>query len=517
MLKNKIQVLIFFCLLGLADALYLTYLHYSHTLPLCSSGLWVDCGKVLNSKYAVIFGIPLALIGVFYYTLLLINLLSLILTENKLFKYFTVLQVISGACASFYFMYLQLLVIRSICLYCSLSAVISFLIFFLALGFFHREKKIMILAMVAFLYQNILRKIFFLFDPEFIHEQLTDRGELLGKITPLKFLIKGLLTDPDPLLKQKINRLSFDSPVGLAAGFDYRAQLQQISPALGFGFQTIGTVTNLAYAGNPRPRLGRLPESRSLMVNKGFKNPGAGIIIDRLNQSAGGGFAIPIGISIGRSNSKKPLTQKESVRDIVQTFIKFEDSKLRIAYYELNISCPNLYGDISFYPPKKLSELLSAVDRLQIRKPIFIKMPIEKNNKETLNLIEIITKYKIAGVIIGNLQKNKKDPAFVPAEVNRWKVGNFSGKPTFNRSNELIRLAYKKFGKKLTIIGCGGIFTASDAYKKIRLGASLLQLITGMIFQGPQVIAQINLGLVDKLKKDGFRNIGEAVGIDVND
>ena len=142
-------------------------------------------------------------------------------------------------------------------------------------------------------------------------------------------------------------------------------------------------------------------------------------------------------------------------------------------------------------------------------------MPIEKTDRETLNLLEVISKYKIAGVIIGNLQKNRKDPSFVKEEVKKWKVGNFSGKPTFNRSNELIRIAYKKFGKKLIIIGCGGIFSADDAYTKIKLGASLVQLITGMIYQGPQLIAQMNLELIDKLKSDGIKNIKEAVGVDI--
>ncbi|PJE61723.1 quinone-dependent dihydroorotate dehydrogenase, partial [Candidatus Roizmanbacteria bacterium CG10_big_fil_rev_8_21_14_0_10_39_12] len=126
-----------------------------------------------------------------------------------------------------------------------------------------------------------------------------------------------------------------------------------------------------------------------------------------------------------------------------------------------------------------------------------------------------IVKHKwITGVIFGNLQKDRKDPSFVQDEILTAGVGNFSGKPTFRRSNELIKLAYSEYGKKLIIIGCGGVFTAEDAYRKIRLGATLIQMITGMIFEGPQRITQINRGLVDLLQADGYSHISEAVGVD---
>ena len=140
-------------------------------------------------------------------------------------------------------------------------------------------------------------------------------------------------------------------------------------------------------------------------------------------------------------------------------------------------------------------------------------MPIDKTNAQVSAMLGEIVKHKsVKGAIFGNLQKDRKNPAIVPAEVKKFKVGNFSGKPCEERSNELIRLAYKKYGDKLIIIGCGGVFSGKDAYKKIKLGASLVQLITGMIFQGPQLISQINLELIDLLKKDGFKNITQAIG-----
>ncbi|MBI4009067.1 quinone-dependent dihydroorotate dehydrogenase, partial [Candidatus Roizmanbacteria bacterium] len=457
---------------------------------------------------------PLALIGLIHYSIFFINTLIIVITNKKLFKYFIVLQSTTGALASVYFMYLQFFVIRSICLYCTFSALISFTIFALIMIFLRREKKQFILFAFALFYQNILKHIFFLLNPELIHEIMLTSGKIFGKAQIIHPVIKRITRVNDPILKQKIVGITFENPVGLAAGFDYEAKLPFITPTVGFGFQTIGTITNMSYEGNPKPRLGRLPKSKSLMVNKGFKNEGADEIIRLLDRRQ---FDIPIGISIGRTNSPNLPTLKKSIKDIVDCFIKLQTSNLKHSYYELNISCPNIIhgSNITFYPAKNLRQLLTEIEKLHIKKPIFIKMPIEKTDRETLNMLEVISKYKIAGVIIGNLQKNRKDPSLVREEVRKFRVGNFSGKPTFNRSNELIKLAYKKFGKRLVIIGCGGIFSSDDAYTKIKLGASLVQLITGMIYQGPQLIAQINYELVEKLKEEGFKNIKEAVGTGV--
>ncbi len=513
MKKNIYLILLIFAVIGIIDAGYLTYEHYAHLIPPCSTNiLFVDCGRVLQSKYAVMFDVPLALLGLIHYSLLTLVIILIVVTENKIIKYFSILEMIGGAIFSLYLMYLQLIVIKSICLYCTFSALISFTLFFLVLIVFKKERKELAVYLFSLKYRFIIKPILFLIDPEIIHETMLTIGKILGLIPFLKKIIEFLIKYEDSSLKQKIERINFQNPVGLAAGFDYEAKLSQILPSLGFGFETIGTITNQAYEGNHKPRLGRLPKSRSLMVNKGFKNPGAKEIIKRLRNKK---FDIPIGISVGQTNSMEIKNQKRAIKDIISSFIKLQASNIKYSYYELNISCPNLYGDVTFYPPKNLEELLTAVDKLKIKKPIFIKMPIDKSDKETLEMLEVISKFNIQGVILGNLQKNRKDKLLYPDEVKKFTVGNFSGKPTFKRSNELIRLAYKYFGKRFVIIGCGGVFNSDDAYKKIKLGASLVQLITGMIYEGPQLIAQINLELIDKLKTDGFRNIKEAVGVEV--
>ena len=138
-------------------------------------------------------------------------------------------------------------------------------------------------------------------------------------------------------------------------------------------------------------------------------------------------------------------------------------------------------------------------------------MPINQSNAQTLKMLDVTARHKIAGVIFGNLQKDRKNSAILKEEI-KWKMGNFSGLPTQKRSDELISLAYKHCKGKLIIIGCGGIFSAEDAYRKIKLGASLLQLITGLIYEGPLLVAQINDELPKLLKQDGFKHISEAIG-----
>lgn len=359
------------------------------------------------------------------------------------------------------------------------------------------------------IYKNLLRPLIFLFNSEVIHEFFTSFGEILGK-KPINKLPAVFFSQIDKNLNQTLFGIEFNSPIGLSAGFDYEAKLMDILPSVGFGFETIGTITNMPYEGNPKPRLGRLVKTRSLMVNKGFKNDGIKIISQKLKNRK---FKIPIGISIGKTNTTKIKTQKEAVEDIISAFKIAENYKLNNCYYELNISCPNLIGNIEFYEPQKLEQLLKEINLLRLSKPVFIKMPISKTNDEIIGIMDVVVKYPfISAAIFGNLQKDRTDKSFIKEELRKYPIGNFSGKPTEKRSNELIKLVYQKYGKQIKIIGCGGVFNAKDAYEKIKLGASLVQLITGLVFEGPQLVAQINYDLVDLIKKDGFNNISESIG-----
>jgi dihydroorotate dehydrogenase len=201
---------------------------------------------------------------------------------------------------------------------------------------------------------------------------------------------------------------------------------------------------------------------------------------------------IPTGISIASTNTSF-ASEKEQIQDILKCFKLFEQSSLKHAYYELNISCPNTFGGEPFTTSEKLERLVSKLDGLKITRPVYVKMPIDLSLKETKQLLKTLVPHNIQGVIFGNLTKDKQNPAVHPQDQKRWQLmkGNLSGKPTWQRSNERIALTRSTFGQRFTIIGTGGIFSGADAKEKIKLGADLLQLITGMIYEGPQLIGQI--------------------------
>jgi dihydroorotate dehydrogenase len=350
--------------------------------------------------------------------------------------------------------------------------------------------NVLISSATSFCYAHGLKPLFFRFDPEQVHNLMVSTGE---KITQFPLLLKGMKSSwsvSHPKLHKKLDGILFPNPIGLSAGFDYNGKLTQVLPAVGFGFHTIGTVTLHAYAGNPKPRLLRLPRSKSLVVNKGLKNDGARTIIHRLENLK---FRIPVGISIASTNMAF-LSEREQMNDILECFQLFERSKVRHAYYELNISCPNTYGGEPFTTPSKLESLMSRMDTLKLKRPLYIKMPIDQSEKETGQLLKVLAKHKVHGVIIGNLTKDKTNPAVDKNDRVLWRKskGNLSGKPTWERSNLLISYTRKHFKDRFTIIGTGGVFNGPDAQEKLALGADLVQLITGMIFQGPQVIGQIN-------------------------
>ena len=367
-------------------------------------------------------------------------------------------------------------------------------------------------AVFAFGYQNVVKKVFFKIDAETVHNFMVASGETMGMVPFAPNILRTLFRFDSPYLSQTIKQINFTNPVGLAAGFDYNGQLTQILASMGFGFQTVGTITAEPYAGNPKPRLGRLPKSKSLLVNKGYKNPGVNVVVQKLQNKQ---FQIPVGFSVGSTN-KEFSSSKEQIQDFITTFKRAEQHLPQITHYELNISCPNLKTGEPFTTPDRLKPLLIEVEKLKLSKPVFIKMPTDLSLTESKKLLQVAEKYKsITGCIFGNLTKDRKNPDLVPEEVALAGKGNFSGKPVEKRANALLADAYKHFGKRFILIGCGGIFSAEDAYKKIRLGASLVQMITGMIYMGPQVIGQINHDLVKLLMNDGYTHISEAIGVDV--
>jgi len=366
--------------------------------------------------------------------------------------------------------------------------------------------------MIGFLYRKIIKPILFLFKADDVHLLFLKIGSFLGDSKYLKIFTKKIFSYKNKILKTKVVDINFENPIGLSAGFDYDADLIDILPSVGFGYHTIGTVTLFPYEGNTKPMLGRLPKSRSLLVNKGFKNSGIISVLKKINKKEKN---IPIGISIGSTNRIYKKIE-DMIEDIYLSFEKVLEYDY-FDYFELNISCPNLINveglKDKFDEPLGFGMLLNKLSYLNINRPLFIKMYLEKNKEETLTLCEVASTYKfVNGFIFSNLVKDRSNPKFDKKEIESAGRGNFSGKPTEEMTNNLISEVYKKYRDRFVIIGCGGVFTAFDAYEKIRRGASLVQMITGMVYEGPSVIGKINKDLAKLLKKDGYKSISDAVG-----
>ena len=361
-------------------------------------------------------------------------------------------------------------------------------------------------------YKNLFRRFIFLFDPEKVHDKALDLGKFFGENRGLKKITRFLYGFENPVLEQKILGINFKNPVGLAAGFDKNAELIEICPDLNFGFMEVGSFTGLPCEGNPKPRLWRLTKSKGIIVWYGLKNDGVEKIYSRIKTIKS---EIPIGINIARTNSKEVIGLYKEIPDYKKSFEIFSDFG---DYFALNISCPNTCGGAEFHNPKNLEPLLKELSKLKILKPVFIKMPPDLDHETINEIISLARIHGVKGFIASNLTKKRENlKNYNNEELKKIDpgMGGISGKPVEELANNLIKYIYQKTKGEFVIIGCGGIFSAEDAYKKIRLGASLVQLITGMIFEGPQLISQINRGLVKLLKKDGFKNISEAVGIDV--
>ena len=355
-----------------------------------------------------------------------------------------------------------------------------------------------------FFYIYILKPIYFCFDPEKTHDTMVQTGSFLGRYSVMRNLTSFLFSFSHPMLKQNILNIHFPNPIGLAAGFDKDALLTEIIPSVGFGFTEIGSITGESCDGNMKPRLWRLKNSQALMVYYGLKNEGCEKIALRLK---GMNFKIPIGTNIAKTNSKITVETEAGINDYVKAFRQFVNIG---QYFTINISCPNAFGGEPFSNPEKLDRLLSVIDTIKTIKPIFLKLSPDLNEEQIKAILKVCEKHRVHGFICSNLTKNKNNLK-IKDEIISFQ-GGISGKVVDDLSTNQIRLIYQKTKGKYIIIGCGGIFSALDAYKKIKAGASLVQIITGMIFEGPELINEINRGLVLLLKRDGFHNIKDAIG-----
>ncbi len=340
---------------------------------------------------------------------------------------------------------------------------------------------------------KIVRFILFFFNPEFIHNILFKLIKFTEMIPGINWTWRLLFMVKDTRLERKVFGLKFENPVGLAAGFDKDAKLFDELGAFGFGFVEIGTVTPLPQQGNPKPRLFRLKQDKALINRMGFNNSGIEAISSRLRRKK---TKLIIGGNIG----KNKLTPNE---DAVSDYeICFEKLFPYVDYFAVNVSSPNTPGlrDLQEKAPltallNRLQELNSAKDK---RKPILLKIAPDLTNAQLDDIITIVADTKIDGVIATNTTIDRNG---LKTDKNKLKAigdGGLSGKPVKSRSTEVIKYLADTSNKAFPIIGVGGIHSTEDALEKLDAGATLVQLYTGFIYEGPALIKRINKAILQR-------------------
>ncbi|UUC45317.1 quinone-dependent dihydroorotate dehydrogenase [Flavobacterium cerinum] len=332
------------------------------------------------------------------------------------------------------------------------------------------------------MYKSIIRPILFRFDPEKIHHFTFASIRFLHKIPGMPSLLNAIYEEKDPRLEREVFGLRFKNPVGLAAGLDKDAKLYKELSNLGFGFIEIGTLTPKGQEGNPKKRLFRLKEDSALINRMGFNNGGVIEAVERLKKNNG----VLIGGNIGKN---KNTPNEEATKDYEICFDALYDY---VDYFVVNVSSPNTPNLRALQDKEPLTQLLQTLQYKNQgkpkQKPILLKIAPDLTDEQLLDIIAIVNETRIAGVIATNTTISREGLA----SENKKETGGLSGKPLTKRSTEVIRFLSEKSNKAFPIIGVGGIHSAEDAIEKLEAGASLIQLYTGFIYEGPGLIKAIN-------------------------
>ena len=355
------------------------------------------------------------------------------------------------------------------------------------------------------LYRSLIRPLLFRLPPETAHEFAL---KSLGIVPAIVRTLTGI----SAALELPIKRfgLTFSNPVGLAAGFDKDGVALQALSSLGFGFIEAGTVTYHPQPGNPRPRLFRLPADKALINRAGFNNHGAKAFVERVSNNRPN---CVLGVSIGKS---KIVPIEEGVEDYLQCF----ETIYPVAdYVAVNISSPNTPGLRRLQQAEHLSSLLAALQQRnhELAKarqplPLLVKFSPDMADAELESAVNVAELNQVAGIIATNTTISRNGLLTAAAQVKAFGEGGLSGSPLRNTSNKVIAKLYRMTRGQIPLIGVGGIFTAEDAWEKICAGASLLQLYTGFIYQGPTIANEIVEGIDTIMKRNGVSSLEQAIG-----
>ncbi|MBI4274387.1 MAG: quinone-dependent dihydroorotate dehydrogenase [Rhizobiales bacterium] len=359
-------------------------------------------------------------------------------------------------------------------------------------------------------YSAVIRPLVFRMDPEYAH-QLTI--QLAARMRWASSAMRVLFASNNARLKTEVSGIRFANPIGLAAGFDKSGVAVSTLAGLGFGFVEIGSISIDPSAGNPPPRLFRLPDDHAIVVHYGLPNDGALSVAARLDATH---LGIPLGVNLVKTNrgiGAAPETKNQIVGEYVRAVGVFAR---RADYLMLNLSCPNTEDGRDFFAERaNLEACLAAIGEIDIDVPVFLKVSPLGGIAAIETLLEVVEPHPFVSGFMFNLSPLKPASLRSPETVWRSMPGAVSGRPAAAIANECIRETFRRMDRKrYSIIGAGGIFTAEDAYVKIRLGASLVQVLTALVYEGPGVVRHINQGLARLLERDGLDHVSQAVGID---
>lgn len=339
------------------------------------------------------------------------------------------------------------------------------------------------------MYKLLIRPILFWFDPEKVHYFSFSFIKFISKMPFVPSILKSIYEVKDNRLEREVFGLKFKNPVGLAAGFDKDSKCYQELSNFGFGFIEIGTLTPKPQDGNPKKRLFRLITDSAIINRMGFNNGGVDAAVERLKNNKN--------VLIGGNIGKNKLTPNEdATSDYLICFDKLFDY---VDYFVVNVSSPNTPNLRELQEKEPLTRLLQSLqnenNQKSKSKPILLKIAPDLTNEQLLDIIDIVNETKIAGVIATNTTISREG---LESE-NKAEMGGLSGKPLTKRSTEVIRFLSEKSNKAFPIIGVGGIHSAQDAIDKLEAGASLIQLYTGFIYEGPKLVADINKEILAKI------------------
>ncbi|MCX5795137.1 MAG: quinone-dependent dihydroorotate dehydrogenase [Elusimicrobia bacterium] len=350
------------------------------------------------------------------------------------------------------------------------------------------------------LYERLIRPLLFRMDAEQAHEHAVRDLELLGRVPGGPAVLSALLGRPEPGLETKAFGLTFPNPLGLAAGFDKDCRLSGVLPALGFGFLELGSVTLRPQPGNPKPRIMRLPLERALINRMGFPSSGAQEAARRLQ--AADRCAVPVGINIGLNADCPKAKAPEEYAGTLRLLHPCGD------YFVVNVSCPNMTGLRDLQERLQLERILIALAAVNSpRKPVLVKLAPDLADAQLPDLLGLIMRHA-DGVVATNTTTSRQSLSPELGDIQ----GGLSGRPLRSAATAMIAKIYRLTDGRLPIIGVGGVETADDVLEKLRAGASLVQLYTGLVYGGPGAVVRILKDLRVLLSAGGFQSVAAAVG-----